>query len=382
MTIKIDSVEVYCLQDPQADYVRFEGSFQNALVVVRADNGLYGVGETDSPPGIIRALIESPNYNHLSCGLASVLRGEVLDHPTRLWQKMFKATSWHGRHGVAIHAISALDIALWDLFAKCQNRPLHQLFGGLAQARLPAYATVYPMKPHPEQFSRQIGSFLEQGFNKIKICVEPWWQDPERVVENLLLLRRQVGKGVDLMLDVALELQHFYQLKPFVDLLEELDFKWIEAPFPLDNLADHIRLKQHTRLPLGVGDLGLTTVREYQPYLDAGVVDIAQPDITMFGGFSEALKLQNSLAASSTRIIPHGYNTEITLAVNSQFLAAQARPEPLEYSTSQSLLRRSLVQNPLQLDSDGFITIDSERPGLGVDIDWQVVAQCELGLAA
>ena len=106
------------------------------------------------------------------------------------------------------------------------------------------------------------------------------------------------------MLDVALEFQHYAQLEPFIDLLEALDIKWLEAPFPLDNPGDHQRLKQRTHLPLGVGDLGLTTVREYQPWLDAGVVDIAQPDITMFGGVSEVMKLQNTLADTDSRIIP------------------------------------------------------------------------------
>ena len=105
MTLRIEKVEVICLQDPQADFVRFEGSYQNARVVVYGDNGLYGIGETDSPPQVIRALIESPSYNHLSRGLAEVLVGETLDDPRRLWRKLYHSSSWHGRYGAAIHAI-------------------------------------------------------------------------------------------------------------------------------------------------------------------------------------------------------------------------------------------------------------------------------------
>ncbi|EAQ63235.1 mandelate racemase/muconate lactonizing enzyme family protein [Marinomonas sp. MED121] len=112
MQHRIEKVEVFCLQDPQADFVRFEGSYQNVVVVVTADNGLYGIGESDSPPSIIKALIEAPTYNHLSQGLATLLLGEALDDPKRLWQKMYQNTYWHGRNGALIHAISALDIGI------------------------------------------------------------------------------------------------------------------------------------------------------------------------------------------------------------------------------------------------------------------------------
>ncbi|WP_271273139.1 mandelate racemase/muconate lactonizing enzyme family protein [Aliamphritea hakodatensis] len=378
MSVRIENIQVLCLQDPQADYVRFEGSYQNVLVIVHGDNGLYGIGESDSPPAVIKALIDAPAYNHLSCGLAGLLKGEYLDDPVRLWHKMFKHTSWHGRHGVAIHAISALDIALWDLYARSEGKPLLEYFGPQQHRRLPAYATVYPMKEQPESFKIQIGEFLSQGFRRIKICVEPWWHDFELACSNLEELRAFIGPDIELMLDVALEFQHYAQLEPFIDLLEALDIKWLEAPFPLDNPGDHQRLKQRTHLPLGVGDLGLTTVREYQPWLDAGVVDIAQPDITMFGGVSEAMKLQNTLADTDSRIVPHGYNTDITIGVNAHFLAAQTICEPLEFSTSPSVLRRQLALNPHQLDDDGMIAVRSELPGLGVDLNWELIRECVL----
>ena len=338
MTVRIEKVEVFCLQDPQAEFVRFEGSYQNVLVVVHGDNGLYGIGESDSPPQIIKALIDSPPYNHLSCGLASVLEGETLDDPRRLWQKMYQHTNWHGRHGVAIHAISALDIAIWDLFARSEGKPLSTYFGGQQHSQLPAYATIYPMKAEPDGFKAQIGQYLEQGFRRIKICVEPWWQDVDTTIENLAQLRAFVGPEIELMLDVAMEFTRYDQLAPFISTLEELDFRWIEAPFELDNLSDHQRLKARTPLPVGVGDLGFTTVKEFMPYLAANAFDIAQPDITMFGGVSEVMKLRDLIAPKGKRIIPHGYNTEITLAVNSQFLCAQPSIEPLEYSTSPSIL--------------------------------------------
>ncbi|WP_027858618.1 mandelate racemase/muconate lactonizing enzyme family protein [Marinobacterium jannaschii] len=378
MSVRIEKVEVFCLQDPQADFVRFEGSYQNLLVVVHGDNGLYGIGESDSPPQVVRALIESPPYNHLSCGLAALLEGEVLDDPRRLWHKMYQKTNWHGRHGVAIHAISALDIALWDLFARSEGKPLHHYFGGLKHQRLPAYATIYPMAAEPKAFKAQIGPYLEQGFRRLKICVEPWWQDIDATIENLSQLRAFVGPDIELMLDVAMEFTRYEQLEPFIRLLEELDFKWIEAPFELDNLADHRRLKTETYVPVGVGDLGFTTVKEFIPYLDADAFDIAQPDITLFGGVSEMIKLQALLQPAGKRIVPHGYNTEITLALNSQFLAAQPLVEPLEYSTSPSILRQKLISNPIRINAEGMAEVPEEGLGLGIELNWDLVKRCSV----
>ncbi len=382
MSVKIEKVEVFCLQDPQADFVRFEGSYQNVLVVVHGDNGLYGIGESDSPPQVVRALIESPPYNHLSCGLAGVLEGETLDDPRRLWQKMYDRTGWHGRHGVAIHAISALDIALWDLFARTEQRPLHEYFGGMQHRQLPAYATIYPMDEEPEAFERQIGAYLEQGFRRIKVCVEPWWSDREKTVHNLQHLRNHLGDEVELMLDVAMEFTRLPQLQPFIDCLEALNFKWIEAPFDPDNLEDHCQLRALTDIPVGVGDLGFTTCKEFRPYLDADAFDIAQPDITMFGGVSEVMRLQQLLAPAGKRIIPHAYNTDITLAVNAHFLCARQQLEPLEYSTSPSLLRRQLIRNPLRIDEKGMISLlnSSENPcyGLGLELNWDIIRECQI----
>ena len=143
------------------------------------------------------------------------------------------------------------------------------------------------------------------------------------------------------MLDVAQAFTRLDQLAPFLDLLAALDFAWIEAPFPQEDVAEHARLGAATRIPIGVGDLGLTTCREFEPFLAAGAFDIAQPDLTVFGGFSEALRLARMLAGTGRRIVPHGYNTDITIAANLHFMAtleraasSRSRPAPRAFAAS------------------------------------------------
>ena len=381
MTVTIERVEVLCLQDPQAAYYRFEGSYRNVVVLVHGDNGLVGIGESDAPPEIVKATIEMAPYNQLAEGLATVVTGQAVDDPHRLWDEMYARTQWHGRRGAALHAISALDIAVWDLFAQSRGIPVCETLGGSHHDRLPAYATIYPLEDTPTRIDSQVVPLLGRGFRHLKICVEPWWSEPDRVRQNLSHLRDLVGSERGLMLDVAQEFTCLDQLAPFLDLLAELDFAWIEAPFPLDEVEEHARLRATTRIPIGVGDLGLTTCREFGPFLAANAIDIAQPDLSMFGGFTEALRLAQMLDSTGRRIVPHAYNTDITIAANLHFLATQPEIELVEYSTSPSRLRQGLVRGLAPIDADGMIPVPT-APGLGVTLNDDAVAEFAVSRAA
>ena len=381
MTVTVERVEVLCLQDPQAAYYRFEGSYRNVVVLVHGDNGLTGIGESDAPPEIVKALIEMPPYNQRSEGLADIVTGQTVDDPRRLWDEVYARTQWHGRRGATMHAISALDIAIWDLFTQSQGLPVSKALGGSRHARLPAYATIYPLEDEPARIEAQVVPLLERGFRHLKICVEPWWNEPDRVRQNLTHLRDLVEPARTLMLDVAQEYTRFEQLEPFLDLLAALDFAWIEAPFPLDNVEDHARLRAATRIPIGVGDLGLTTCKEFESFLAADAFDIAQPDLTNFGGFTEALRLAQMLDGTDRRIVPHAYNTDITIAANLHFLATRPEPELVEYSTSPSHLRQSLARGLAPIDADGMISVPSGA-GLGVTLNADAATEFALSRAA
>ena len=381
MTVTVERVEALCLQDTRAAYYRFEGSYRNVVVLVHGDNGLVGIGESDAPPEIVKATIEMAPYNHLSEGLAHIVTGQAVDDPRRLWNEMYARTQWHGRRGAALHAISALDIAIWDLFAQSNDVAVCEALGSSHHARLPAYATIYPLEDTPARIDAQVVPLLERGFRHLKVCVEPWWSEPDRVRQNLIHLRDLVGSERGLMLDVAQEYARFEQLEPFLDLLADLDFAWIEAPFPLDNVEDHARLRAATRIPIGVGDLGLTTCRDFEPFVEADAIDIAQPDLTNFGGFTEALRLARMLDGTGRRIVPHAYNTDITIAANLHFLATRQEVELIEFSTSPSRLRQGLAHGLAPVDADGMIPVPT-GPGLGVTLNADAVTEFAVSRAA
>ena len=381
MTVTIERVEVLFLQDPETAYFRFEGSYRNVVVLVHGDNGLTGIGESDAPPEIVKAAIEMAPYNDLAEGLAAIVTGQAVDDPPCLWDEMYTRTQWFGRRGAAICAISALDIAIWDLFARSKAIPVSGALGGARHTRLSAYATIYPLADTPAGIAAQVQPLLDQGFRHLKICVEPWWEEPSRVQRNLAHLRDLVGSDRGLMLDVAQAFTRLDQLAPYLDLLAELKFAWIESPFPLDDVAGHARLRAATRIPIGVGDLGLTTCKEFAPFLVADAFDIAQPDLTMFGGFTEAQRLAEMLAGTGRKIVPHAYNTDITIAANLHFMARQREAGLIEYSTSPSRLRRELVHGLPPIGDDGTIAVP-DGPGLGVTLNLDAVEEFSRGAEA
>src|SRR5712691_9223078 len=112
------------------------------LVRVRTDDGLEGIGEADSSPEVVKAIIDAPFSHNIACGLRQILLGENPLETERLWQKMYRRTQYFGRTSVTIAAMSAVDMALWDLNGKHLGEPIHRLLGGRQHARIKAYASI------------------------------------------------------------------------------------------------------------------------------------------------------------------------------------------------------------------------------------------------
>jgi L-alanine-DL-glutamate epimerase-like enolase superfamily enzyme len=146
----------------------------------------------------------------------------------------------------------------------------------------------------------------------------------------------------------------------------------VEAPLPVDDLDGHAKFQGYG-VPIGGGDLGLTTCFEYEAMFERGKIDIAQPDVTIVGGLTELLRLSALAKARGKRVVTHGYKSNITIAANLAFLAQHWREEILEYSTSQSPLRWGLTNESFPIDSEGMVQVPT-APGLGASINDAVAA--------
>jgi L-rhamnonate dehydratase len=379
--MKITEIEVIELRVPGWQGLTFDGSYDNCVVRLHTREGLTGIAEVDSVPSVIRAIIEAERSHSHAMGLKAVLLGRDASRVESLWEDMYDATSYYGRRGAVIHAISAIDIALWDLRGKSSGKPLHALMGSKRRDRLLAYGTVYPLGDTPDAVKTNIDRGLKLGLKAIKIVADPFWRDDLDLTSKLIsTARRHVGKDVLLMVDAATAWAKAEDGLPLMPLFREHGFAWVEAPLPLDDLEGHARF-QGFGVPIGGGDLGLTTCAEYRQMFELGKIDIAQPDVTMVGGITELMRLSRLAEKLGKRVVTHGYKSNITIAANLAFLAQHYDDEPCEYSTSDSPLRWSLTNEQFPIGPDGRIKVP-ETPGLGVSLNEQTLLQFKRNPAA
>jgi len=185
--------------------------------------------------------------------------------------------------------------------------------------------------------------------------------------------RQEAGNDAKLIVDAALSYYTADEGLRLLPILKDAGVWFLEAPLPLDDVEGHARMAGHG-LPLGVGDLGLTHVREFVEMMDRGGADICQPDISEVGGFTGIMKIAKAADERGKRVITHGYKTNIEIAANLHFLAARKTEEILEYSLSHSPLRWETTQEQFPVESDGCVRVP-QTPGLGVTLNLEAVAR-------
>ncbi len=372
--MKIVDIEVIELRVPGWTGETFDGSYDNCLVLVHTDEGLTGVAEVDSVPSVIRAIVDARRSHTHAMGLKEAIVGADPSDVEGLWERMYDLTSYYGRRGAVIHAISAVDIALWDLRGKVQNKSVGALLGTRQRDRVLAYGTVYPLGETTDEVRSNIDRGLKLGLKAIKIVADPFWRDDiDKTASLIRAARDHVGPDIRLMVDAATAWAKAEEGLPLMPIFKEHDFFWVEAPLPIDDLDGHARF-QGFGVPIGGGDLGLTTHYEYEAAFERGKIDIAQPDVTMAGGITELRRIADLARRLGKRVVTHGYKSNITIAANLAFLSRHWMDEPCEYSTSQSPLRWHLTRENFPIGPDGRIAAP-EAPGLGVSLDPETIAK-------
>ena len=255
---------------------------------------------------------------------------------------------------------------------KIAGKPVHALLGGAHRDRLPAYGTIYPIERTPEGVKQQVEAGKKLNLRAFKLVADPWWMDDLALTGRLLQAARQVaGPDAHLIVDAALSYQTADEGLHLLPVLKDAGIWFLEAPLPLDDVAGHARMAGQG-IPLGVGDLGLTHVLEFIEMMDRGGADICQPDISQVGGFTGILKVAAAAAQRGKRVITHGYKTNIEIAANLHFLAAQKKEEILEFSLSHSPLRWKTTLEHFPVESDGCVRVP-QAPGLGATLNPEIL---------
>ena len=369
----ITDVEALLLRQPGGiDESAADGSQDALLVRVHTDEGIVGVGEIDSLPLVAKAVIDAPPSHKIASGIRSLLLGENPLEIGRLWRKMYTGTMYFGRRGAALHAISGVEIALWDVAGKAIGQPVHTLLGGARRMRLKAYAsTLWPGTPTEtrEVVARQ----REAGFDAVKLGWGPMGLDPDLDVALVAAAREAGGDDFDLLVDVGCGWTNVRSAIERVRRMEEHRPYWIEEPFPPDEYGKYLALAEAVGTPIAAGEEE-TTVWDFERLIERGGVEVVQPDVTRAGGMQECLKIAALARERGRRCVPHLWSTGIIKAASLHVLAAMDEAEYFEYCVQETELNRQLVAERFPV-RDGCVDVPQE-PGLGVTLDEEVLERC------
>ncbi len=357
---RIDAVECghyrIPLPHPLSDSTHGEIThFELITVRVRDGDGAEGLGYTYTVGAggrAIRALVEKD--------LAPLLAGEDAGRIERLWERMWWALHYVGRGGLAVHAISAMDIALWDLKARRLATPLWRLLGG-HDPRVPAYAGGIDLQLPLEDLLRQTQDNLKLGFRAIKMKVgrPSLAEDLERV----RAMREAVGPEIVLMADANMRWRVDEAIRAS-RALAEFGLYWLEEPTIPDDLSGHARIVREGALPIATGE-NLHTLHEFQHLMDAGGVDFPEPDVSNCGGVTVWMKVAHAAEAHNLPVTSHGVHD-----LHVHLLAAVPNSSYLEV---HGFGLERFIAEPLRM-VEGAATAP-ERPGHGVELDWSALEQ-------
>jgi D-galactarolactone cycloisomerase len=338
----------------------------HTIILVLTENGPAGWGSVFTSEELVKASL-------------SVLRplylGENALEPERVSEKLHQSTFWLGRGGAITHAISGIDIALWDILGKVTGQPVGRLIGGRYRNRVQPYASI--LMREPERMADELVPVKEQGFRAFKIGWGPFGKVSAAVDEAIVRVAREaIGPESRLMVDAgasdAFWPQNYKWAVRTADMLAAYDVSWFEEPLTPDSLEDFVALRNVSRVPIAGGEV-LTRRQSFQPWLEARAFDIVQPDVTKCGGLSEQRRIAWTAREHGVRFIPHGWNTGVGLACDLHAASAFPDTDLVEYLTGSAFID-SLVVDAWSLDADGMLAIP-DKPGLGIDVDLSALAE-------
>ncbi|MFP6602280.1 MAG: mandelate racemase/muconate lactonizing enzyme family protein [Pirellulaceae bacterium] len=365
--MKITDIEAIHLRIPDVEEIA-DGTQDVLVVRVYADNGLVGVGEVTSQSYVCKAIIDAPRSAERRHGLREILVGREIDDLQELWQTMYYHTNRYGRRGAAIHAISGVDIALWDLKGKALDQPVCELMGGRQRENIRAYAS-YLFGDEPAGTAALAQEAVDLGLTAAKFGWNVFGQDPDVDVAHVQAARDVLGDQRDLMVDVGCKWTADVALER-AKLLQPLGIKWLEEPLSQDDLQGYKQLCAESPVPIAGGE-GDVTCFDFERLIDCGL-SYLQPDVAFCGGLTVCQQVSQMCAGTSTVCVPHCFSTGINLAASLHWMASVGG-DLVEYCLRPSPLMRKLVSNLPALE-EGRVPVPT-GPGLGITLDEEILQQ-------
>lgn len=379
--MKITRIDCHVLLVPDYDASACSSAQDDLVVEIHTDEGIVGIGETDTNPWIARECIRARGTHCMGLGIEEMLLGENPLEPERIWQKLYSGSKMTGRRGAMICALGAIDMALWDIRGQAEGVPTWKLLGPAAQAEITPYASLLPTGDTVAEYQASLIEKLlrarDLGFEaaKLEVCINGPYshhglqESDENVVRMVAACREAIGRSFVLMLDVAYAWPTAKHALEVLRQLEPYNLYFCETPIDIDDMDGHRYLSEHSPIPIAAGEWQNTHF-EFLDLADRGGIDVLQPDVGRVGGFTEAMKVAALAEERGKRIVPHCWKSGIGIAASVHLAAVSACCPYVEFlptELAESALRRELLADDLPL-VNGKIPLPTS-PGLGITLD-------------
>jgi len=369
---KIVRVEVFPLQYPEPNNnnkIRYV-----TLARIETSDGIVGWGECISqwPEAslAVKTIIDS--------GFAALLMGEDGTNVGFLWQKMRNHAYWHGFGGIVSFAISALDIALWDIAGKSAGLPVSAMLGGTLMTRVPSCASVILNTLDLGALNEEFAGYRERGFSAVK---GGWGQVPEagfgtnreRDLKVAHVVRDAIGPDMGMALDVsALAKWSSSHAATMAEDLVDVNLTWFEDALHHDDHEGYRHIKSRVSTALATGER-CWTLHDYQRLVRSNAIDIILVDPGRVEGISGMKAIVDDALTQRVRFVPHSWSSAINTAASIHVYAASTNGQVFEIKPTPSPMQHELVENPFE-QKDGWIPVP-DAPGLGITINEKAITK-------
>jgi L-alanine-DL-glutamate epimerase-like enolase superfamily enzyme len=330
------------------------------IVEVSTDEGIKGYGESiPFTYGTVSGYIEQQ--------LKPLLVGMDPTQIERIWDKAYKVSFGHGTRGISLYALSAVEVALWDILGKYRRLPVYEMIGGLCKPKVKAYASLMEYAK-PEEVGEISVQWAEQGYKAVKIH-----QGKKDAIESTKAVRDAVGDDIEVMLDVNGAWSPRESLKA-VRKLEKYDLTWLEEPiWPVDDYASLAWLRSKTDIFIAGGE-NEHTHHGFRNIVQSGAYDIIQPDVIMTGGISTCRKIFGMAEAWNLGVATHSFFFGPGVPAAVQLSLSNVSSEWVEIN---AVPLEDFFIKPAYRPVDGYVSAPA-KPGLGFEIDWDVVEKYQV----
>lgn len=349
--------ELYDRGDSMGTF-RFHGW---TVVEVETDEGIVGLGNVALAPTISKQIIDE--Y------LAPLVLGQDPFDYEYIWQRMYRSTHAWGRKGVAMAAISAIDIAIWDIMGKATNKPVFKLLGGRTKEKIPCYASKL-YRTDLDEMQREAQSYLDQGFTMMKMRFGYGARDGVKgVTENLKsveAVREVIGYENDLMLECYMGWNLDYARR-ILPKLEKFQPRWLEEPVIADDIDGYAELNNMTSIPISGGEHEFTS-HGFRQLLDKKAVSYIQYDTNRVGGITAARKVNALAEVHGVPVVPHAgqmHNYHLTMSTLASPMSEYFPVHDVE--VGNELFYYIFKGDPAP--ENGFVDLDDDKPGLGLELN-------------